>query len=154
MCQAGPRWRPNREIAKHTERLLLRVRYTISERSHSNSSESSSPWEKRLKQGCQPPTSSNIENWWGRDDRWRHNARHITSFVKKKKRAKRCCWNCSIWPNWFTSHQSYYCLYYNGLQEFVRKIAQATQNIWNFIVTKSNPQETTNFGDYPGDFRL
>ena len=34
-------------------------------------------------QGCQPPTSSNIENWWGRDDRWHHNARHMTSFVKK-----------------------------------------------------------------------
>ena len=65
-------------------------------------------------------TSSNIENWWERDDRWRHNARHITSFVKKK-RGKRCCWNCNIWPNWFSSHQSYYCLYYNGLPEIVRK---------------------------------
>ena len=59
-----------------------------------------------------PPTSSNIENWWERDDRWHHNAPHITSSVKKKKNArKRCGWNCDIWPNWFTSHQSYYCLY-------------------------------------------
>ena len=23
----------------------------------------------------------------------------------------RCCWNCNIWPNWFTSHQLHYCLY-------------------------------------------
>ena len=23
--------------------------------------------------------------------------------------------------NWFTSHQSHYCLYYNGIPEFVRK---------------------------------
>ena len=30
VCQAGPRWRPNREIAWHTERLLLRVQYTNS----------------------------------------------------------------------------------------------------------------------------
>ena len=36
-------------------------------------------------QGCQPPTSSNIENWWGRNeyDSWRHIARHLTSFEQK-----------------------------------------------------------------------
>ena len=33
MCQAGPRSRPNREIAWHTERLLLHVRHTNSKRS-------------------------------------------------------------------------------------------------------------------------
>ena len=33
VCQAGPRWRPNREIAWHTEWLLFRVRYTKSKRS-------------------------------------------------------------------------------------------------------------------------
>ena len=49
-----------------------------------------------------PPTSPTIENWWGRDDRWRHNARHMTSFMTKKKPPKRCCWNCNIGPNWFT----------------------------------------------------
>ena len=30
-----------------------------------------------------PTTSSNIENWWGRDDRWRHNVWYMTSFVQK-----------------------------------------------------------------------
>ena len=36
MCQAGPRWRQNREIAWYIERLLLRVRYTNSKRSPSS----------------------------------------------------------------------------------------------------------------------
>ena len=36
-------------------------------------------------QGCQPHTSSNIENWWERGDRWPHNAQHMMSFVEKKK---------------------------------------------------------------------
>ena len=30
MCQAGPRWRRNCEIAWYIEQLLLHVRYTIS----------------------------------------------------------------------------------------------------------------------------
>ena len=65
---------------------------------------------KLMAQGCQPPTPSNIENWWEREDRWCHNARHMTSFVKKYAR-KRCWWNyCNIWPNWFTSHQSHWLL--------------------------------------------
>ena len=34
------------------------------------------------------------------------------------------------------------------------KIAQTTQNIWNFIVAKSTLQEIAKFGDYPGDFIL
>ena len=38
-----------------------------------------------LEQGYQPPTSSNIENWWGVGDRWHHNAGHIKSFFGKKK---------------------------------------------------------------------
>ena len=64
-----------------------------------------------------------IENWWGVGDiwRWRHNAGHMTSYFGLKKARKRCCFNCNIWPNWFTSHQSHYCLYYNGIPEFVRK---------------------------------
>ena len=47
--------------------------------------------------GCQPPTSSNIENWQGRDNtcRWCHNVQNMTSFVQKNMR-KRCCWNCNI----------------------------------------------------------
>ena len=44
----------------------------------------------------------------------------------KKKARKRCCWNCNIWPNWFTYHQSRYCLYYNGIPEFVRKRTMLT----------------------------
>ena len=44
----------------------------------------------------------------------------------KKNARKRCCWNCNIWPNWFTSHQSYCCLYYNGLPEIVRKRSMST----------------------------
>ena len=68
-------------------------------------------------QGCQPPTS--IDGEWVIDDvimeaTWRH-------FLGEKKARKRCCFNCNIWPNWFTSHQSHYCLYYNGIPEFVRK---------------------------------
>ena len=38
--------------------------------------------------GCQPPTSLNIENWWGVGDRWHHNTGHMTSFFGKKKREK------------------------------------------------------------------
>ena len=34
------------------------------------------------------------------------------------------------------------------------KIAQTTQNIWNFIVGKSTLQEMAKFGDYPGDIIL
>ena len=36
MCQAGPRWRPNREIAWRTKQLLLHVGYTNSKRSPSS----------------------------------------------------------------------------------------------------------------------
>ena len=56
--------------------------------------ETKPPVSKSLLQGCQPATSSNIENMIGsqEDDRWRHNARHIdvilvdcdVSFKKKK----------------------------------------------------------------------
>ena len=37
MCQAGSRWRPKSEIAWHTERLLLHVRYTNNKRSPTGS---------------------------------------------------------------------------------------------------------------------
>ena len=36
MCQAGPRWRPHRQIAWHTERLLHHVRCTNSKHSPSS----------------------------------------------------------------------------------------------------------------------
>ena len=56
--------------------------------------------------------------------------RHMTSFLTKNAQ-KRCCGNFNIWPNWFTSHQSQYCLYYNGIPEFVRKCSMLTVNSWN-----------------------
>ena len=37
-------------------------------------------------QSCQPPTSSNIENWWGRDDS--HNA-HVTWCHLRKKTSEK-----------------------------------------------------------------
>ena len=67
--------------------------------------------------GCQPPPpSSNIENWQGRDNRWHHNARNMTSSVQKKHTNK-----MSFVLDWFTFHQSHYCLYYNGIPRFLRK---------------------------------
>ena len=69
--------------------------------------------------------------WLGKDwrvgYRWRHNTRHMTSFFEKKNARKRCCWNCNIWPNWFTSHQSHCCLYYKGIPEFVGKRSMLTE---------------------------
>ena len=35
--------------------------------------------------------------------------------------ARKRCWHCNIWPDWFTSHQSHYCIYCNGISEFMRK---------------------------------
>ena len=72
-----------------------------------------------LLQGCQPPTSWNIENMIGSqvDDRWRHNARHIDVILV----------DCNV--------------------SFQKK--KLTQNIWDFIVGKSSLQEIGNFSDYP-----
>ena len=66
-----------------------------------------------------------IDGEWVIDDiimqgTWSH-------FLGKKKAQKRCCFNCNIWPNWFTSHQSHYCLYYKGIPEFVRKCSMLTE---------------------------
>ena len=77
-------------------------------------------WNPALGQGCQPPTSSNIENWQGRDNRWRHNARNMASFVQKTCE-KDVVGIVTFVPDWFTSHQSHNCLYYNGVREFLRK---------------------------------
>ena len=70
-------------------------------------------------------------------------------FVMPEDARKRCSWQCNIWPDCFTSHQSYYCLYYNMAITQVyektcnvnSKIAQTMQSIWNFIVEKSSLQE-------------
>ena len=48
MCQAGPRWRPNREIAWHIERLLLHVQSTISKCSPSSNTKRFNQSEKRV----------------------------------------------------------------------------------------------------------
>ena len=71
------------------------------------------------------PQILRIDGEWVIDDvimqgTWRH-------FLEGKKARKRCCFNCNIWPNWFTSHQSHYCLYYNGIPEFVRKCSILTE---------------------------
>ena len=99
--------------------------------------------------------SSNIENWHGRDDRWYLKTWYMSSFAQKilvdsdrhkfamtQDTQKRSCCHCYIWADWFTFHEShndYYVIYYNGMQDFVRetfnvniKIAQRVQNIWNF----------------------
>ena len=71
----------------------------------------------RMLQGCQTPTSSNIANWWGVGDRWRHNARHMTSLF---------CWNCNIWPNiglLSTNHIiAYITMAYRRLQEPSKRV--------------------------------
>ena len=117
---------------------------------------------KDILQGCQPPRFSNTENWLGRDERWRHNARLMMSFVQKilvdshhhefvmtEDARKRCSWQCNIWPDCFTSHHSHHYLYYTIWHTQVyektcnvnSKIAQTMQSIWNFIVEKSTLQE-------------
>ena len=49
-------------------------------------------------------------------------AQHMMSFVTKKKREKDVGIVTFDLPgNWFSSHQSHYCLYYSGIPEFVRK---------------------------------
>ena len=101
------------------------------------------------------PMPSNIENWHGRDDRWCLKTWYMSSFAQKilvdserhkfamtQDTQKRSCCHCYIWADWFTFHEShndYYVIYYNGMQDFVRetfdvniKIAQRVQNIWNF----------------------
>ena len=55
-----------------------------------------------------------------RNCRWRHNAQPRCRFSKNAQ--KRCCWNCNIWPDWFTCHQSHYCLYFNGIPEELGKV--------------------------------
>ena len=63
---------------------------------------------------------------------------------RKKKARRRCCWNCNIWPNWFTYHQSHYCLYYNGIPEFVRK--RSMLNIAQYLKFHCQKVESTRNG--------
>ena len=97
-------------------------------------------------QGCQPPTSSNIENWWERDDKWCHNDYGTWHHLWKKLHKKDVVGIVTFdLINWLTSHQPHYCLYYlqwhTGVCEEMfdvnSKITQTTQSIWkNFTVRK------------------
>ena len=130
---------------------------------------------RALFQGFQPHMSSNIENWWGVGDRWRHNAGHMTSFFEKTTREKYVVLIVTfdligllptnhiivndIWNKLLILLQGNKLLilqWHTGVCEepfnVNRKIAQTTQNIWNCIIRGSNLQELANFGDYPGDF--
>ena len=76
--------------------------------------------------GVNPPRLQilRIDGDWVIDDvivqgTWRY-------FLEKNAR-KRCCFNCNIWPNWFTFHQSHYCLSYNGIPECVWKRSLLTE---------------------------
>ena len=112
-------------------------------------------------QGCQSPTSSNIENWSGRDDKWRHNVhgtwRHLWKNARKDvvgiatfDLIGLLCtntltvllilqWHIGVCKETFDVNS---------------KIGQTTQSIWSYIVRKSILQEMANFSGYPGDFRL
>ena len=78
----------------------------------------------------------------GRDDRWFHNARHMMSFVQKILIGSLRTGQ-NIWPYWFSSHQSryYVAMAYRPVCEETCdvniKIAQTTQNFWNFVFGKS-----------------
>ena len=93
-------------------------------------------------QDCQPPTSSNIENWWERDNRWRDNARTAHYVIYKKKREKDVVGTVTFdvtgflptiilllilqWPTGDCEETF----------DVTSKIAQTTQNIWNNILTQ------------------
>ena len=57
-------------------------------------------------------------------------------FTMTQNVPKICCWHCNIWPDWCASHQSHYCLlqWHTGVYDRSGKIAQTTQNIWNFML--------------------
>ena len=93
-----------------------------------------------LAQGCQSPTFSNIEEGMIDDVIMHGTLRHLW----KKNARKRCCWNCNIWPNWFTYHQSHYCLYYNGIPEFVRK--RSMLNVAQYLKFHCQKVESTRNG--------
>ena len=71
-------------------------------------------------QGCQPPCFQMLRIDGERmiNGVLMHTVHDI---ICEQNSRKRCCWNCNIWPNWLTSHQSHYCLYHSGVLEFVRK---------------------------------
>ena len=58
---------------------------------------------------------------------WRHLRKKDTHWLRSsqicddRKCAKKMLLALYIWPDWFTSHQSHYCLYYNGIPEVFEK---------------------------------
>ena len=82
-------WPQERLLLKLSNFSLYTIKYTR-EVTRDEISASAAPYfQKWIIQGCQLPTFSNIENWWWRDNKWRHNAtRHMTSFVKTKRAKK------------------------------------------------------------------
>ena len=79
-------------------------------------------------------------------------------FAMTQNARKRCCCTTfdliGLLP---TNHIiAYSIIAYRKLQETLDvnsiKITQTTQNIWNFILGKSTPQEVAKFGNYRGGF--
>ena len=95
-----------------------------------------------------------------------HDAQHMTSFILYKNThwlwssqmvamtqsaRKRCCWHCSIWPDWFTSHQSHYCLYQKcHIPEFTRKCS----NLISLLESRVYKKRQTLAIVWELDFRL
>ena len=85
-------------------------------------------------QGCKPPTSSNIENWLGRNGRWRNISHGTWGHLSKKY-----SWLWLI------------CLNYSGIPEFMRelnshvngKITSNNAKNWNFRVGESSGKFST-----------
>ena len=71
-------------------------------------------------------------------------AHYVICRKKKKKARRRCCWNCNIWAKWLTYHQSHYCLYYNGIPEFVRK--RSMLNVVQYLKFHCQKVESTRNG--------
>ena len=86
------------------------------------------------------PTSSNIENWWEKKDKWRHMWRHMTSTVQKILVDSGCHRICEDTTR---ENQSdcYITMAYRSWRGNGRclniKIVQTTQNSRNFVVGKS-----------------
>ena len=130
---------------------------------------------KDILQGCQLPRFSMLRiDWEGmKDDIITHGswcrlckkynvASNRYEFVMTEDARKRCSWQCNIWPDCFTSHQSHYCLYYNmaltqvyeKMFDVNSKIAQTKKIYLKFHCRKVDSARKWHFSDNPRDFRL
>ena len=58
-------------------------------------------------------------------------------FAMTQSAQKRCCWHCSIWPDWFTSHQSHNCLHQKcHIPEFMRKCSNLISSLESRVYKK------------------